>query len=108
MTSWNWKSYIDKKETFFETEKGKRKLRVRVYFRPEEKGNILWYLSTRTESGHWSKFYLKLEEMEELGLLFLLLSKFCGETMQMNRDSFTKIQNFKKVWEHLTKANLEE
>jgi len=101
MTKWNWRSYADKKKTFFETEKGGRILRVRVHFRPREEGNILWYLATKTKSGSWAKFYLKLEEMEELGLLFLLLSKFCGETMWMDKESFTKIQNLKEVWENL-------
>ena len=91
MNSWNWKKHIGDRETFFETEKGGRTLKVRVHLRPQEEGNIVWYLATKTKSGHWSKFYLKLEEMEELGFLFLLLSKFCGETMWMDRESFAKI-----------------
>jgi hypothetical protein len=106
-TPWNWESHIGERKTFFETEKGGRILRVRVYLRPQEEGNILWYLATKTKSGHWSKFILKLEEMEELGFLFLLLSKFCGETLWMDRESFAKIQNLKKVWENL-QANSEK
>lgn len=104
MNSWNWQNHIGEKQTFFETAKGDRILRVRVHLRPKEEGNIVWYLSTKTESGHWSKFYLKLEEMEELGFLFLLLSKFCRETMRMDKESYAKIQNLKKVWENLTVA----
>jgi len=101
---WNWKKRVGKRITFFETEKGGRILRVRVHLRSAEEGNILWYLATRTKSGRWSKFYLKLEEMEELGLLFLLLSRFCGETMWMDKKSFSKIRNLLKVWENLTQT----
>jgi len=106
MAERDWKDNVDRKETFFETEKGGRILKFRVHLRPKEEGNILWYLATKTKSGHWSKFYLTIEEMEELGLLFLLVSRFCEETMWMNKESFTKIQNLKKVWEHLTQVNL--
>lgn len=108
MTNRNWRKYIDKRMTFFETEKGGRILRVKVDLRPEEEGNILWYLASKTKTGRWSKFYLKLEEMEELGLLFLLLSKFCAETMWMNRKSFSKIRNFQRVWKHLSQTKSEE
>ena len=108
MAKWNWRNNIGKKETFFETGKGGRILRFRVHLRPREEGNILWYLSTKTKSGHWSKFYLTLEEMEELGLLFLLVSRFCEETMWMSKESFAKIRNLKKVWESLTEVSFEE
>jgi hypothetical protein len=108
MTAWDWRNNVGKRDTFFETEKGGRILRFRVHLRPREEGNILWYLSTKTKSGHWSKFYLTIEEMEEMGLLFLLVSRFCEETMWMNKQSSTKIQNLKKVWENLTQASPEE
>jgi hypothetical protein len=108
MSEWKWRNNVDRKETFFETEKGGRILRLGVHLRPKKEGNILWYLSTKTKLGHWAKFYLTLDEMEQLGLLFLLVSRFCEETMWMNKESFTKIQNLKKVWEHLTQISLGE
>jgi len=108
MAEWNWRNNVDKRETFFETEKGGRKLKFRVHLRPKEEGNILWYLATITKYGHWAKFYLTIDEMEKLGLLFLLVSRFCEETMWMNKQNFAKIKNLKKVWEHLTQTNLEE
>ena len=103
-----WWKYINKKLTFFETEKGGRKLRVRVHLKSKKDGNIVWYLASKSKSGHWSKFYLRLEEMEELGLLFLLLSKFCAETMWMNEKSFDRIWDFHGVWKHLTQTKLEQ
>lgn len=101
MSRKNWKSFEGKKETFFEIDKGGRILRVRVHLKPQEKGNILWYLSTQTKTGHWSKFILKLDEMEELGFLLLLLSKFCAETMFLDKESFGEIQSLKQVWEKM-------
>jgi hypothetical protein len=73
----DWKSHEGKKEPFFEIEKAGRVLKVGVHLKPKEEGNIVWYLSTRTQKGKWSRFYLKLGEMEELGFLLLLLSRFC-------------------------------
>jgi len=99
MSARDWKGHKDTKETFYELEKGGRILKVRVHLRPQEEGNILWYLSIGTKTGHWAKFILKLEEMEELGLLLLLLSKFCTEKIYMDRESFNKIQSLKQVWE---------
>lgn len=94
--------------TFFETEKGRRILRVKVHLRPEEDGNIVWYLASQTKTGRWARFYLKLEEMGELGLLFLLLSRFCSETMWMNERSFSKIRDFQRVWKQLSQTDFEE
>lgn len=101
----DWIVHIDESEVFFETKKGNRILRVRVHFRPKKEGNIVWYLETRTESGNsYIQYILTLEDMEKLGLLFLLLSKFCGNSMSMSGEAFAEIRNFKKVWEHLTQT----
>ena len=50
---------------------------------------------------------LRLEEMEELGLLLLLLSKFCAETMYSDKESIAKIQSLKQVWEKLRNPKAE-
>ncbi len=101
MDSTRWKSFSDKKETFFETEKGGRILKIGVHYRSEDEGNIMWYLKTRSKAGEWTQIYLSLDDMEEVGLLLLILSKFCEPTMFLDRDGFSKIQNFKRVWDNL-------
>ena|SRR4030067_2352690 len=101
MSSGNWKKYVGREETLFETEKGGRILKVGVEYKSQEDGNIMWYVKTKTKSGKWARLYLKLEEMEEVGLLLLLLSKFCAPTIFMDKKSFAKIQNFKQAWENL-------
>lgn len=46
-SSKNWRKYEGKRITFFKTEIGGRKIRVRVHLKPREEGNIIWYLATR-------------------------------------------------------------
>lgn len=103
-----WRKYVGKRFTFFETEIDRRIVRVRVYLRPRREGNIIWYLATKTKGGHWSTTWLHLEDMEQLGFLFLILSKFCAETRYLNKKNFDKIQTFKKRWNRLVDTDFKD
>ncbi len=93
--------YKGKRLTFFATNKGSRKLQLKLYLRSREDGNILWYLYTKDTRGNPERFYLKLEEMDRLGLLLLLLSKFCANTLFLSDRSVKRILEFEAFWREL-------
>lgn len=117
----NWRKYIDKRRSFFETEIGGRKVKVRVYFREDEKNredekrkNIVWYLVTRQnvseqdKGKQYSTPWLRLDDWRQLGFLCLSLSNFCIENRYMNEESFEKIQSFKKKWDNLVESDFQD
>ncbi len=95
------KDYRDERISFFATEKGGRILKLRVHLRPTQEGNILWYLFTKDLDGNEERFLLKLEEMNRLGLLLLLLSKFCINTEYLSERSVRRILDFERFWKAL-------
>jgi len=107
----NWRKYVDKRRSFFETEIGGREVKVRVHFRPSKEGNIMWYLAARRSPAEekkekdWTTPWLTLEDWKQLGFLCLALSKFCVEPRFMDETSFEEIQGFKRNWDSLVKRN---
>nr|MDO8100001.1 hypothetical protein [Candidatus Njordarchaeota archaeon] len=94
--------HIGEKITFFETKVGGRIVRVSANLRPKNEGNITWQLATRTKVGvHWSTTWIRLEDMEQLGFLFLALSKFCVRNRYMSKETYNEIMVFKKKWKRL-------
>jgi len=96
----DWRRYVGKPLSFFKTEIDGRIVKVSANLRP--KGNIMWQLATKTKIGeNWCTPWLSLEEMEQLGFLFLVLSEFCKKPRFMNKETFEEIQAFKKKWNRL-------
>jgi hypothetical protein len=46
--------------------------------------------------------------MEQLGFLFLVLSKFCAGTRYMNEQAFNEIWAFKRKWKRLVDSNFRD
>jgi len=46
--------------------------------------------------------------MEQLGFLFLALSKFCMKPRYMDKQTFEEILAFKKKWKHLVDSDFKD
>jgi len=103
----DWMKYVGKRRTFFKTKIGGREVKVRVHFKPKEESYITWYLAVKrdpseeAEGKQWTTPWLRLKDWEQLGILSLVLSRFCIKRRYMNKESFKRIQAFKKRWKNL-------
>jgi hypothetical protein len=74
---------------------------------PEYTRNAIFYIRTESEyqDGYKKKheeFWLSLKELDQLGTLLLLASKFWGETLRSGtKYSEEKIRNLKQFWKVL-------
>jgi hypothetical protein len=93
---------------------GGRVVKLRVHFKPEEKGYITWYLAVRRcpaeEAGNkkWTTPWLKLEDWKQLGILSLVLSEFCIKTRYMSKENFKKVQLLKRKWDKFVKHDFKK
>jgi len=74
---------------------------------PKGASNPIFYLRTETEyesrrKREHEEFWLSLKELEQLGMLLLISSKFWGETLR-SKSKYTeeKIDRLKKFWKQL-------
>jgi hypothetical protein len=80
---------------------------VGVDTEPEYASNAICYIRTESEFQDGSKekhaeFWLSLKELDQLGTLLLLASKFWGETLRGGaKYSEEKIRNLKRFWKVL-------
>jgi len=77
---------------------------------PENRPNAIFYIRTETEYQFQKKkmheeFWLSLKELEQLGMLLLISSKFWGETLRSgSRYSEEKIMSLKGFWRQLLES----